>query len=452
MLTRRDALFGTAAALTVAAFDKSSNARGFLQERTDLLLRARELREKHHAFLAISDQGVSNVRDGPLSGITVSVKDDLFTKDLLTTGGSQAFSEFKPVDDAVPIARLRHAGVDVFAKCNLAEFAMHVRPRSPLGGECLNPIDRSRTAGGSSGGSATAIAAGVGDASIATDSGGSIRGPAAFCGVIGFCPSNGKVPKIGSFGTNLFFTGIGSFTRTVDLTAKLHSHMAGYDRTDPETLPARDELDLGATHGGSQPPRFAWVATFDPQCPPDIDVLKITRDSAQQISQGSTSSSLQQETIDMSPYRAAFGVISDADRLAQMERAGSLKQQHLFSAETRERLDQARKRTGSEYSLAMYERGLASLYCSEIFQKYDFILSPTVPMVAPRIAEIEGSADFARRYLSNLWWTNFVGCPAITIPAGVGSDGLPIGLQIVGRPDDDDNLLRIAAQAVKALS
>ncbi|MDH1270478.1 amidase [Rhizobium pusense] len=443
-LTRRGFLLGSAAASIVVATPYAALSRTSVVD-DDLLSRARNATASYGTFLAIADRR-KPLQTGTLAGLAVSVKDDLFTYDLPTTAGSAAFRDFQPTIDAVPIARLRSAGAEIFAKCNLAEFAMHVRPRSPLGGECLNPIDPERTAGGSSGGSAAAVSAGIGDASIATDSGGSIRGPAAFCGVVGFAPSNGQVPKAGSFGSNLFFSGVGSIGASVETVSRLHQCMAGVDESDPETHFATGKLPPLSNSST----RWGWIETFIPEIVPHPDVQAVARSSADMIGREFGQMS-EVQRVDMTPYQTAFTVISDADRLSGMSRAGVMPRAHLFAPETRTRLERAARWTGEDYSHALYTRAQARLYCAKLFNRFDFLLSPTTPLTAPKVNELTEMPDFAVRYLANLWWTNLVGCPAITIPVGNDSRGLPIGLQIVSAPGSDEKLLSAAGSAFRFL-
>ncbi|MCR5942606.1 amidase [Ochrobactrum sp. XJ1] len=442
--TRRGFLLGSAAVSIVVATPYRALSRTSSGD-DELLSRARTATASYGTFLAIADRRKAP-QTGTLAGLTVSVKDDLFTYDLPTTAGSAAFKGFQPAMDAIPIARLRSAGAEIFAKCNLAEFAMHVRPRSPIGGECLNPVDPERTAGGSSGGSAAAVAAGVGDASIATDSGGSIRGPAAFCGVVGYAPSNGQVPKAGSFGSNLFFSGIGSIAASVETVSRLHQCMAGTDESDPETHFAI--VNLPPFSNSST--RWGWVESFIPEISPHPDIRAVLRSSAEMIGRDFGQIS-EVHRVDMTPYQTSFTVISDADRLSGMSRAGIMPKAHLFAPETRARLERAARWTGEDYSHALYTRAQARLYCAKLFNRFDFLLSPTTPLTAPKVAELAEMPDFAVRYLANLWWTNLVGCPAITIPVGKDSRGLPIGLQIVSAPGSDEKLLLAAGSAFRLL-
>jgi Asp-tRNA(Asn)/Glu-tRNA(Gln) amidotransferase A subunit family amidase len=388
--------------------------------------------------------------DHLLAGVPLSVKDDLFCAGLTTTGGSPAFAGFVPDADCVAVGRLRRAGAIVFAKSSLPEFAMNVHPYSPLSAWPLNPWDPSRTAGASSGGAAASIAAGVGAVAVATDTGGSIRLPASFCGLIGFMPSNGRVPRGGGFGSNRTLMGIGAIGRSVDEVRVIVSMMSGSDRSDPETQawPQR----IGATTRYRSAFRFAYVSSVAPLVSSEPEVGDAMERMVLEIGRlaGVTRVDL---ALDLGWAAHAFAVVSDRERFECMSREGTLAESRVaqFTQPTRLRLAHAATVTDAAFAAALQDRRRLGAQVADIFDRCDFLLTPTVPCVAPAWRDTAFDAAYAQRVYGNLGWVNLAGCPAITIPlASVG--GLPAGMQIIGRPGADDDVLDAADFIMRAMT
>src|SRR5436309_4948772 len=207
---------------------------------------------------------------GPLHGVPVSIKDVLFTRGLTTTGGSRLFADHVPDEDAIAVARLKAAGAVLFGKTNTSEFGHKAVTESPLFGVTRNPWDPTLTPGGSSGGAAAAVASGVGPMALGTDAGGSVRIPAAFCGVFGFKPSFGRVPDRAPFGGFERVGHVGPITRTVRDAAAMLDVVAGRDDRDRSSLPRESSSYLDACDADVKGLHVAWApdlgaAVVDPR-------------------------------------------------------------------------------------------------------------------------------------------------------------------------------------------
>jgi len=399
-----------------------------------------------------------------LLGLPLSIKDDLFTAGLVTSGGSRAFAGHVPQDEGPAVARARGQGAVVFAKTNLSELSMLLEPGSPLHGPCRNPWDVACIAGASSSGAAASVAAGIGPLALATDTGGSIRYPAALCGVLGFAPSGGRVPRYGNFGVNHALCAIGPIARTTHDAALLLAAISGADASDPSTWawsrPIRPPAEAAAMLNGSKEGmtfrasrrslRVAWMDRAD--LPDDDRVLRVVEHSAKAVCRDLG------WTLRAAPFApdadadgfSAFGLLSDCDRLGLMQAGRHLgdAQVAALSPATRARLERAAEHSGSAYARALEVRRRYMARLWPLFRQVDLLMACTVGHVAPPAsgAQAVGASAVAR-----LWWTNFAGAPAATLPAGF-VDGLPVGLHIAARPGADGFLLAACTAVEHALA
>jgi len=408
----------------------------------DTLLRARTLGVRLGLFTSLAEislqhtVGEVGARSRLLAGIPVSAKDDLFVQGLPVTGGSPALRLTEPVRDSVAIARLRAAGAVFFGKTNLSELAMTAEPGNRRLGPIRNPWEPSRAAGASSGGAAAAVAAGIGPIAIATDTGGSIRYPAALCGVYGFATSNGRVPRFGNLGANHLFCSVGALARSAaDLALPLQA-MSGPHGSDPESL--NYPYNLG-TSGPSRHLRLGWL-----QAPEGLSsrvVLQFCEALCREKRW-----TLQEVNWALPPDRADFQDISDCDRHAMLVATGRLDidSPHL-SESVRARLERGSRVSGTRYSSALEGRRRFIESLMPLFDQVDLLVQPTCAGVAPLLDS--DCVSSIQQGLSTLWWTNLAGCCAANVPAGL-IDGLPVGLHMVGRPGADELLLH-ACMAVE---
>jgi len=364
---------------------------------------------------------------GPLHGVPVGIKDIFDTKDFPTGYGSPLHHGRRPVEDATAVALLRQAGAIVMGKTVTAEFAV----LSP--GKTTNPHDRARTPGGSSSGSAAAVAAGMVPLALGTQTNGSVIRPASYCGVVGYKPTFGMISRHRVLRTSSHLDTVGAFARTVDDAALAVQVMVGYDPLDGDARhPVRPDLLGLAGEEPAMAPRFAFVKS------PAWDQA----DAATHEAFGELVEALggQAEEVDLAPvYDEIFqwhSLVMDveiAKNLAdEFNRGGD-----QISAGLRAINARGQAAHGVDYSLALDRQALFARGLDEIFEDFDVILSPAAPGEAPVGLDSTGNPAF-----STLW--SFTGMPAVTLPVLQGPNGLPLGVQLIGQRGDDGRLLRSA--------
>ena len=383
---------------------------------------------------------------GPLHGVPVSLKDVISTKGIGTTGGSRLFAGVVPEEDAVAVGRLRAAGAVILGKTNTSEFGHKAVTDNPLFGVTRNPWNLELTPGGSSGGAAAAVASGLGPVALGTDGGGSIRIPAAFCGVYGFKPSWGRVPQYPSFPGWEHLSVTGPITRTVRDAALVLDVIAGDDDRDRHALPREAGSYVEACDEEVKGLHVAWTpdlgyATVDPR------VLAACENAAAEFE--ALGCHVEVVNPGWEDSEEIFRTIVAAQFYAHWS-------DHLPAQESE--LDPTFvkfiRRGGAvsarEYVLAM-DRVRAYWHEAQTFlARFDLLLTPTVA-VAPFGATERPPREIAGREVSVLGWMpftfpfNLTGQPAASVPAGVTDDGLPVGLQIVGRRNADRTVLAASA-------
>jgi aspartyl-tRNA(Asn)/glutamyl-tRNA(Gln) amidotransferase subunit A len=384
---------------------------------------------------------------GPLHGVPVSVKDLVFTRHVLTTGGSRLFADHVPDEDAVCVERLKAAGAVLLGKTTTPEFGHKGVTDSPLWGITRNPWNLALTPGGSSGGAGASVAAGLGPLAVGTDGGGSIRVPASFCGIFGLKPSFGRVPQQPSFPGWEHFSVTGPMTRTVRDAALMLDVMAGPDDRDDHSLPAASGPSyLDACGAGIAGLSVAWSpdlgrATVDPEVADlcrqaavdletlgcHVEVVTPTWDDPEDIFR----------TLAAAETHAAWGAHLDRDP---------------------DRLDrtlQAYLRFGRGITIERYlaaRAGRRALWreVQAFLARFDLLVTPTVA-VPPFAVGRPGLKEIGGVRVSPLGWMpfaypwNLTGQPAASVPVGFTGAGLPVGLQIVGRRHADRMVLAAAA-------
>lgn len=385
---------------------------------------------------------------GPLHGIPISLKDNIYTRGIRTTAGSKILRDFVPAQDAAVVVRLQRAGAIVLGKTNLHEFAYGVTTNNPHFGPTRNPWDTSRIPGGSSGGSAAAIAAGLCCASLGTDTGGSIRIPAALCGIVGIKPTFDLVSCHGIVPLSRSLDHAGPLARTVGDAALLLSALAaGTPRT----------AQAGYTAELRKPLRRIRLALpreyfFDRL---DAEVRQVIEAAARQLQQlGAT---LEEVSLPRVADSGEFG-----SRIALAEARQYHESQGWFPTRAAEYGEDVRKRLemGAEVRAVDYLRALEvreelRAEFARAFERTDALLAPTAPIAAPLIGDEEicigAQKESVRAALLRLNRSaNFVGLPAISIPCGFTRSGLPIGLQLIGAARSEAHLLRIALDYERA--
>jgi len=388
---------------------------------------------------------------GPLHGVPVSIKDNLWTAGERTTYGSRLLAEFVAPQDAPSVAGLRAAGAIFVGRTNLPEFAWRGSTDNRLFGESRNPWDLTRTPGGSTGGGAAAVAAGLGPLALGSDGAGSIRIPASFCGLVGFKPTFGRVPMYPAAGGNELVAHVCPLARTVRDVALIMNAIARYDPRDPFALPD-DTVDYLAPCDepfaggrGDASLRIAWSSDLG-FAPVEAETREIAATAARAFSEIGL-------TVD-----EASPELGDPTVILKTLYGGAQAGAHAArSAEQKAQMDPelvAYAEASAGLSVVEYLRGVAARQAMvdalrRFFERYDLLLTPTLCVPAFALGVV-GPSEVAGHKVTHLGWTlcypfNYSGQPAASVPAGWTASGLPVGLQIVGRRLEDALVLRAAA-------
>lgn len=387
-------------------------------------------------------------RLGPLHGVPFSVKDLLFTRGVRTTMGSLIFANQLPGEDAVPVRRLREAGAILVGKTTTPEFGHKPLTDSPLFGATRNPWDLSRSAGGSSGGAAAAVATGQGPLALGTDGGGSIRLPASCCGIVGLKPTLGRVPHVHQ--ADLFSTTsyIGPMARSVAEAAACFDAIVGHDAGDPYSRPEppTDPRDV-AVRGL----RIGWLPRVGNRLV-DRDVLAACEAAVRHLEgRGAVVETVEE---DVAVFESAFLTFFQGGLAARvgphMAAFGD-----KIARSLRESVERGARWSAVDWANALGQRTAIYRRVHALFQRFDFLLSPTIsrPALAvdhdpfePITIGGETAGSIRGAWYPYLWPFNLSGHPAVSLPCGWSADGLPIGLQIVGPWYADRRVLALAAQ------
>jgi len=371
-----------------------------------------------------------------LFGIPLALKDNIYTKNLQTTAGSLFWKDFVPTQDAQVVTKLKNSGALLVGKTNMHEIALGVTSNNPHYGPCLNPHDNSRVAGGSSGGSAIAVATGMALGALGTDTGGSIRIPASLCGVVGFKPSYGTVSTRGIIPLSWHLDHVGPIATCVEDVKIIFNIIAGYDSKDPFSVKNANKKSKSIEKNQIRIAKA--VGNFIDEA--DANVLKVLDNAVKMLRESDLS--VEEENVDW------LRELSIANRTITQVEAATFHKERLathpdwFGEDVRERLLQGSSASGIDYATARYNQTVGKYRFKEFFKKYDVLLLPTVPVIAPPIAGRD-AVEMAKVLTKFTAPFNLTGLPAITLPCGK-VDGLPVGLQIVGGYMKDKKLLSIA--------
>jgi Asp-tRNA(Asn)/Glu-tRNA(Gln) amidotransferase A subunit family amidase len=419
----------TSKELVTACLDRIAQVDGDVQAWT-FLDRDHALRQAETA----DDQHMRGRHTGPLHGVPVGIKDIFDTGDYGTEFGSPMWTGRTPRRDAAAVARLRAAGAVILGKTVTTEYAYF----SP--GKTRNPHDPQRTPGGSSSGSAAAVAAFMVPGAIGSQTNGSVIRPAAFCGVVGFKPTHGVIPRSGALALSRTLDTVGVFTRTLEDAGLMAEVMAGYDPEDPDTRPmATPNYAATATSNPPLPPRFAFVKT-----PVWDQAEPVTREAFAELVDALGENAAE---VDLS---GSLGKVIDMHRvIMEAEMAFNLHRDYeeggdQLSSVLRKLIERGRKHTAVEHQRAVGAIPVINQAIDAVFDEYDAIITPAAPGPAPRGLQSTGNPIFCTA------WT-YLGTPAVTLPLLASEEGLPMGVQLVGRRDNDARLLRTASWLVNNL-
>ena len=376
---------------------------------------------------------------GPLHGIPIAHKDLMWTKGIRTTSGSKIFADFVPDCDAPVVAKLADAGAVMVGKAGLHEIAYGITSDNPHFGTIRNPRNPEHSPGGSSGGSGVAVATGMAFMATGTDTGGSIRVPASFCGVAGLKPTYGLIDRSGVQPLGLSLDHVGPLARTVNDVRLAFDAMPGAERRKPAPVSLR-ETRVGL------PENFY----FDLVAP---EVKAAVLDAAERAEKlGARVIPIRVPDIEALNTAGLVILLSEGAAVYQPyhHRRGD------FGADVLALLDQGSLIAAADYVNAQRQRKRLLAEFLELFRGIDCLFTPSTPITAPRIGQTETTlqgAQYDTRILTTRFARGFnaLGFPALSIPCGFSSERLPIGLQIVGRPFEDNLLLKLGEALELAL-
>lgn len=411
-----------------------------------------------NAFITLCSE--IDYQEGPLSGIPIAIKDNISTAGIQTTCGSKILKGYIPPYDAHVITLIRSAGGAIVGKTNMDEFGMGTTTESSAFGPTKNPVDPTRVPGGSSGGSAAAVASGLVRMALGTDTGGSIRCPASFCGIVGLKPTYGRVSRYGLIAYANSLEQIGPLARNVRDCALLYSCIAGYDPRDgtsldlPAPAPLRSEIQgkrIGVPaefFGEGVDPAVASVVQSGIQRLEELGavIVPCSMPSMRYALAAYYVTSMSEASSNLGRYDGVrYGQAPDTvrswhDAYSEIRRAG-------FGEEVRRRIllgsfALSAGYQGKYYAKAQAARQMVRDDFERLFKSVDIIAGPTMPTVAFRLGE---TSDPLPMYLADILTVpaNLAGVPALSVPCGT-AHGMPVGLQLIGRHFAEDEILAAA--------
>ena len=376
---------------------------------------------------------------GPLHGIPIAIKDLFATRGIRTTFGSRVFADWVPDYDAAAVERLRDAGAILIGKTNMHELAYGTTSENTHYGPVRNPWNPAYHPGGSSGGSAAAVAAGLACAALGSDTGASVRQPAACCGIVGLKPTFGRVSKFGALPLAWSMDHVGPMARTVRDCALLLQVLAGPDARDSACVRETVPDFVGNLTNDIRGCRIGVVRDyFFEDCEPDV-VVAI--EESLRVLRGLGASVEDIVLPDMNAALAAGAVII-AVEAASYHAADLREQPQAFSKELQATLELGGYYSGVQYVQAQRLRRKLSAQLHQAIRGFDALAIPTSPVPATEIGS--DPPGHARLRSRNTLPFNFISLPAISVPCGFTKSGLPIGLQLVGQPFTEARVLQLA--------
>ena len=423
---------------------------------------------KDYAFEEASkaDKDIKAGKVKPLTGIPVALKDIVCMKGFLTTCGSHILHNYVPPYDATVVEKLKDSGAVFTGKTNMDEFAMGSSTETSYFGITRNPWDLDRIPGGSSGGSAAAVAADLCIASIGSDTGGSIRQPAALCGVVGMKPTYGRVSRYGLIAFASSLEQIGPFTKDVEDCAIMMNALAGYDPRESTSVPMdvpdyREFLSRGIEGWRVGIPKEYFIEGIDPKVEESVR-------KAIAVIEGLGAKCIEMSLPHTEYCLAVYYIIAPAEASSNLARYDGVKY-GFRSQESRDLLDMYKKTRSAGFGAEVKRRIMIGTYAlssgyydayykkasqvralikrdfEEAFKQYDVILTPTSPTPAFKIGE--KTEDPLQMYLSDIFTisANLAGIPGISVPCGFTREGLPIGVQFLAGHFEEGKLIQISS-------
>ncbi len=430
-----------------------------------------------HSFVTIDKEGAlkraeevqkqidAGILTGPLAGVPVAIKDNMCTRDMLTTCSSRILENFRPTFTSEAVLNLEKAGAVIIGKTNMDEFAMGSTTETSYYGATKNPWNLNHVPGGSSGGSCAAVAAEECPYALGSDTGGSIRQPSSFCGVVGIKPTYGTVSRYGLVAYGSSLDQIGPIAKDVTDCATILEAIASYDPKDSTSI-ARETYDFTSALKSDVKgmrigiPRSYFGDGLDAEVrEPILNAVKVLEEKGAIV-----------EEFDLNLVKyaiPAYYVIASAEASSNLARFDGVK--YGYRTEEYEGLHNMYKKTRSEgfgpevkrrimlgsfvlssgyydayYLKALRTKALIKQEFDRAFEKYDVIIAPAAPTTAPEIGK--SLSDPIKMYLGDIYTisVNLAGLPGITIPVGKDTKGLPVGMQIIGNCFEENKIIRAA--------
>ena len=409
-----------------------------------------------------ADEKLKNGESGKLLGVPIVIKDNICTKDYKTTCASKFLQDFKPFYDATVVEKLRAEGAIILAKSNMDEFAMGGSGENSAFGKTLNPYDKNRVTGGSSSGSAAAVAAKMCPASLGSDTGGSIRQPASFCGLVGLKPTYGRVSRFGlvAFGSSL--DQIGPFAKNVEDASYLYEIIAGYDDKDGTSIDKKviglnKKFDVNGLKIGIV--KEIYDMPINPEIMSKVDnTISFYRENGAEIVKVSV------PNIDKA--LADYYILSSAEAASNLARFDGIKytkrakdydgivdlyyksRTQGFGSEVKRRIMIGNYVLSAGFYDAYYKKALdvREVIRNEFYEAFkgcDVIICPTCPTVAFKFGAFSSPLEL---YMADILTVpaSICGLPALSMPVGKNSEGMPVGVQLIGNMWQEDKLFNIA--------
>ena len=439
--------------------------------------RIKKLEEDYHSFVTVDEQGAlkqaeiiqKKIKDGeltgPLAGVPVAIKDNMCIDGMLTTCSSKILYNFKPTFTAEAVVQLQKAGAVIVGKTNMDEFAMGSTTETSYFGVTKNPWDLERVPGGSSGGSAASVSAEEVPYALGSDTGGSIRQPAAFCGVTGIKPTYGRVSRYGLIAYGSSLDQIGPLAKDVTDCATVLEVISTHDKKDSTSVNRKDTDftaalvdDVAGMKIGI--PRDYFGAGIDSEVKEQVLAAAKTLEEKGAI--------VEEFDLSLVEYAIpAYYIIASAEASSNLERFDGVK--YGYRTESYTDLHNMYKKTRSEgfgaevkrrimlgsfvlssgyydayYIKALRTKALIKQAFDKAFEAYDVILGPVAPTTALKLGE--SLSDPLKMYLGDIYTVsvNLAGLPGISLPCGYDSNGLPVGLQLLAKPFDEKSMIRAA--------
>jgi aspartyl-tRNA(Asn)/glutamyl-tRNA(Gln) amidotransferase subunit A len=412
----------------------------------------------------IDAQVAAGADPGPLAGVPIALKDNLCTRGVPTTCSSRILEGWSPPYDATVVERLRAAGAVVVGKTNLDEFAMGSSTENSAFGPTRNPVDPERVPGGSSGGSAAAVAAGFAPLALGSDTGGSIRQPASLCGVVGVKPTYGLVSRYGLVAFASSLDQIGPFAATVEDAALLLEVIGGHDPADSTSIPDTDVSLRSTLRDGVEGLRVGVISELMGL---GVDPVVAERVQAAAAALEAAGATVGEASVPATTFGiSAYYLIAPAEASSNLSRYDGVRYGLRVDAPTTAEMMIATRTAGfgdevkrrimlgtyalsagyydAYYGKALKVRTLILRDFQAAYEHFDLLLSPTSPTTAFRVGE--KSDDPMAMYMSDVCTvpTNLAGMPAMSVPFGADADGLPIGVQLLANTLDEATMFRAA--------